>query len=247
MLNKINEFVLPKSVMKIAETVCSADHSSSSFKLRPPHLLIPMDSGNGRSSLIDELTDYYQNFDAIEFSSRDHYLEFKLTGKALNIDEILLEIKENAEYKNHYRGIVAFDTDNLVPKLTDTLSDKFFEMVSKVKRYATIVIFVPVDCSKKNLELITSKIGVSLKLLPPVEYSQNDYANVFFEHLPFVDMNLTRTNITKQTITDYIFQSFVRPTMCSVIELAESMTFNESELKKLFGKSEQEIGRGEIK
>jgi len=243
MLNKINDFALPKSVTKIAETVCNATRSSSNSILRPPHLLIPIDSGNGRSSLINELTNYYQKFDAIEFSSRDHYLEFKLTGTVGNINDTHAEIQENAEYANHYRGVVAFDTDRLLPKLSDTLGDKFFEMVGKVKRYATIVIFVPVDCPKKSLDFISSKIGFRLSVLPPVEYSLNDYAKVFFDNFPFSGVDLPRNiNIPRQAIADYIDRSFTRPTMRDVIELAESMAFNENEYKKLNGKFEHEIG-----
>ena len=242
MLNKNNEFVLPKAVTKVIKTVCNARNSHKSSKLRPPHLLIPIDSGDGRSSLINALTDCYDTFGVIEFSSRDHYMEFKLIGTVGNVNDTYREIQENAEYSNHYRGIVGLGFDALLTRLNEVVAEKVFDMIDKVKRYATIVIFVPSDCSKKNLDIIASKIGVSLRLMPAVEYSANEYASVFFDYLPFDEKSITRYITAKQAVTEYITEALVHPTMRGVIELAESMVFNESAIKKLFGKSEIERG-----
>ena len=247
MLNKINEYALPQAVIKIVETVCNGDYSQRKSKPRPPHLLIPMNRGDGRSSVINTLTEYYETFDAIKFSSRDHYLELTLTGTVENVKYTHIEIQENIEYANHFQGVIAFNIDSLLQKLSDVAAEKFFEVVDKVKRHATLVIFVPADCSQKNLDLIASKVGASLIQIPPVKYTANDYAQVFIDQLSLPTMLLSRNSGKKQAVANYITQELPNPTMRKVIELSESMVFNEFAYKKLFGISTSEIERGDLK
>ena len=247
MSNKSSELPLPQAVMKIIVNIRNLDYSKQNSKPRPPHLLIPMNSGDGRTSLINTLTEYYETFDAIQFSSRDHYLELTLTGTVENVKHTHIEIQENIEYSNHYQGVIAFNIDSILQKLNDIVAEKFFEMVEKVKGHATLVIFVPADCQEKHLDLIASKVGASLIQIPPIVYNTNDYTQVFIDHLSSPTMLLPRNSGKKQAVADYITQVLPRPTMRKVIELSESMAFNESAYKKLFSKSVSEIERGDLK
>lgn len=242
MKNKAIQFVLPPTVEKIVETV------STNRNVRPPNLLIPLDSGNGRSSLVSALTEGYEKSRAIEFSSRDHFMEFKLSGTVGNINDTYAEIRENAEYANHFRGIVAFEVDTLLTKLTDTIGDKFFEMILNVKRHAVVILFIPADCSKKSVDLILDKGGKSFIHIPPVIHSDLVYATAFRRWLSRSVSEIAADQIPTETIVSYLKKSLTHMTMKNVHELADSMAFEYSaKLKQIFAKEEAVAVKGDIR
>jgi hypothetical protein len=138
-------------------------------------MLIPLDSGNGRSSMVLYAAERFRESNALKFSSRELCLEFKLTGTERNIDEICLEIRENSEYANQYQGVVAFDMDALLPELEhkDGVCGKFFEMAKRVGRHAMLMLYVPADCPQKKLDRIASEFGAGLQVLDAIVPTTN--------------------------------------------------------------------------
>jgi len=227
------ESKLPQSVAQILNIVCESNESGH---YQPPNLLIPINSGNGRTHIVRTIADFYHEHDARSFSSRDYYLEFKLSGTVTNINETHLEIQEYAEYANHYNGVVALDIDALLPHLNDMIGEKFFNMANSVKRHATIIIYVPADCQTRQIDVISNKIGASLRPLNPIEPSSGDMVRVFLKNMSQKNLKEHITTLDskerEQVIAEFISE-IPHPSMRKIIELAKSMPFNAEAYKKL--------------
>jgi hypothetical protein len=233
-----DNYMLPQPVAEIVDAVCNRGKSRP-MKFQPPHLQIPMDSGNGRTNILRAITARYYEYGVRDFSSRDHYLEFKMSGTVSNVYSVHAEIQGAAEYSNHYKGSIGFCIDDLMPLMKDAVGDKFLEMANIVRRHATLIIFTPSD-SRKHFDIIADKIGVSLLSLPSVNPSGHDMAKIFYDNLPqkALDGQPFCLDFEKheQAIVEFITETIPRPTMRTVIETAEAMHFNAETCKALIEK-----------
>jgi len=233
-----NHFIypkLPQQVKEIVTAVCSYKETDKT-KSNPVHLLIPLDSGNGRTSITQTITEQYHDYKAINFSSRDLYLEFKLNGTVTNIYETDIAIQECAEYCNQFHGVVAMDIDALLPHLHDTAGSKFFDLILKIKSHCTLIIYTPSHCPQKQIDLMAAKIGVSLQPVPAVKISTSHMTKVFYENLP-QQMQDAQPEKYENTIAEFISQNIPNPTLSAAIETAASMAFNTALCQKLLGKT----------
>lgn len=235
--------VLPEQIALFVENVCNQQKKYNT-PAPPPHMLIPLNGGCGRSRLTRIVANHYYHAKACVFSSRDIFLDFTLRETVYRIYEVEAEIKSNSEYANNFHGVVALNIDALLPHLNEAAGNKFFELVENVKHYSTVLIFVPSDCSKKHLDMITEKVGLSIQSFPPITYTDEDYARFFYTFLPtsiFPKPNLPlltcKTNDNcfekyRDRIIDYIARKVRNKTIKNVKEAAEAVFFSD-EAKEL--------------
>jgi hypothetical protein len=180
---KADHLALPEQIAAFVEGVCEKQgiHGTA---IRPPHMLVPLDSGNGRSHMGRIIASRYYDTKACSFSSRDIFLDFTVSGTVQSINETSIEIQTSAEYSNHFSGVIALDIDAVLPHLSDASGARFFELVSKIKEHATLILFVPADCSRKNIDLIAGKVGISMTSFPPISFSDEELTRFFCGFLP---------------------------------------------------------------
>ena len=245
-----NKPALPETVAGFVENVCQKQGARAS-PICPPNMILPFDSGNGRSRMARIIAKRYFDAKACAFSSRDILLEFTFKETVQHIYEVDAEIQANAEYANDYRGVIAFCIDALMPHLGEAAGNKFFELAEKVKRTAMLIIYVPADCSRKHIDLITGKIGISMKAFPAIAYSDEDLARFFCGFLPSA-INPSKTSKgsvapkNMERVIEYISQNVRRKTIKNIKEAAESTFFDDDAREKLFGKPARKKESGVI-
>jgi len=230
MLNHRTRDDLATLLEPIAEFVKNVCNKQKHYKstLRPPHMLIPINSGDGRSYLARIIANEYYKTKACVFSSRDIFLEFTLKETIRCIHEIDAEIQSSAEYANDFHGVIALDIDALIPNLGDKSGNEFFELVRKIKEHAVVISFVPADCSKNRLDMITEKIGMDIKTFPTIFYSEVEYAKFFHKFLPstiILERGEDGFDKYKERINAYISKNVSTKTIKSIKEASEVVFF----------------------
>lgn len=91
------------------ESVCANAHLYKRCGKKPMHLIVPLDSGNGRTTFVEFLTDMYKKHGILSFTSGlDDYVEVTLDGSSTNkIAQAFSTIQEAAIYDNFYRNVAA--------------------------------------------------------------------------------------------------------------------------------------------
>ena len=237
---------VPEVVATFANSVCEKQQRYGISAL-PPHMIIPLASGNGRSHTARSIARQYYEANALKFSSRDICLDFSLKETVQRVCEIDADIQTNSEYAGDFCGVITFDLDALIQRIRELPGNKFFELVAKIKKNATLIIFVPVDCTQNNIDYIAEKIGAGVKVFPPIMYSDEDFARLFYEFLPS-EIVLAKSDDDFQNVKghigDRIIKTLRNKTIKNIKEAAEAIFYNDELRESIFGKSEKskEIG-----
>lgn len=175
---------LPEPIAAYVENVCRKSRLyKSSFK--PAHCIIPADSGNGRSHIAQIVSRCFCEQNVCLFSSRELFLEFAVNGSIQNIHEVDASIQAHAEYSREYHGVVVLCLSNdMLAQLHENAGSKLFQLVRKIKEHAVLFIYIPADCNSKHIELIANNVGVGTHTFPPISYSDEQLARLFYDFLP---------------------------------------------------------------
>ena len=242
-----NRLDLPESIYAFVEDVCRKQVQFKSTAL-PPTMLIPCDSGNGRSHITSIIANRYHDANICAFSSRDIFLDFTLKETVFSVYEADAEIQANAEYANDYAGVVAFNIDALISQLNNAAGCKFFELAAKVKKTAVLCIFLPADCSAKHIGMISEKIGAGSKIFPAIGYSKEELAGFFYKFIPkelkahpmeepfssFLD--ISGFDKYRDRISAYIAHNIRDTTIKNIKRSAESLIFNDEAINEIFAR-----------
>ena len=136
------------------EKVCSEAYLYNQGRLRPPHLIMPLDPGSGRTTCIEYMTDMYKNHGIIPFSGLDDYIEVVLDGSPQQIKKTFDFIDRSADYKNEYTNIIGMDISNIANHLNETHLTEFISNVTRICENACVVFFIHSIPSKNEEKLI---------------------------------------------------------------------------------------------
>lgn len=82
---------------KEIESTCSNAHMYKRCGLRSNHYIIPLDSGSGRTTLIEYMTDMYKEAGVLSFSSGlDDYIEIAFDGTLQQLKQAFADIDSAA-------------------------------------------------------------------------------------------------------------------------------------------------------
>src|SRR5699024_10613320 len=89
--------------------------------LRPCHLIIPLDSGYGRTTLVEYMATVYKEYGVLDFtSSLDDYIEITFDGTLPQLRAAFGLICSAAEYANAYENIISMDISALATHAGET-------------------------------------------------------------------------------------------------------------------------------
>lgn len=238
--------MLPANISAFVEDLCttpSRNTTSSSL----PHMIIPINSGDGRSYMTRLIASEYAKNKIRSFSSRDIFMEFSLDETVQRINEVDAELQSCAEYANEYQGLVALNADKLLHGLNDSVGKRFFELVTKIKAHSTVIIFVPAKCEEIHIDTIAKNMGMNTKRFPAIFYSANDYAKFFFDLLPQEMQPRKLAPSLAGFVKDYRFAEYKNqilsflegsihaPTIKKIKECAEAVAYDPKAKAQIFG------------
>ena len=158
---------------KEIESTCSNAHMYKRCGLRPKHYIIPLDSGSGRTTLVEYMTDKYKEAGVLSFSSGlDDYIEIAFDGSLQQLKQAFAAIDSAAVYTNEYCNIIGMDISGISAHLGETQLSEFMRNCKRVCEHAlsSLSIRLPTGTKKSSWKscakpLITSSVSKS-NLIP---------------------------------------------------------------------------------
>lgn len=138
-------------------------------KIVLPDLLWIMNSGVGRTNLLNHLAEYlYSKGNLMDFSGNVKFFEFVLNQETnvATVNEIqrfMDSVTKAAGFRNSFRGIVCVDVDEWVDSCEDKLFTSFLELLASHSEEWMIVLSISED-KGKNCENFISHISAYLRI-----------------------------------------------------------------------------------
>lgn len=125
-------------------------------RIKPPHLIIELDSGCGRTTCVQYIADMYREHGVLTFTSGlDDFLEITVDGSSpQKIRDGFAAFSSAAVYENDYSGIAALDITDMANYLNSTQLNEFLNRIIHLCGTAVCVFFVSSRPSPKEEQLI---------------------------------------------------------------------------------------------
>lgn len=110
------------------EKICSEAHVYKQCGLRPPHLAIQLDSGSGRTTILEYMTDCFSETGVLDFNrSLDDYIELTFDGTLQQLKQSFNTIDSAAVYTNGFCNIVGMDISAISQHLGEVQCTEFLK------------------------------------------------------------------------------------------------------------------------
>jgi|GEM_PF-4502758 len=187
-MRSIREPIGLDEAVKSIKKNCLSGAAYRKFKFKPAHVIFRLNDGQGRSRLVEYMTDMYEAAQVIDFSSGlDPCLEFKLSGTYDDFRRFIKAVEDAAVFRNEYTGIIALDITALYNHRQESQWMDFWGAVKEISKYAYLVFFVSKEDTKCNNSLIGE---IKRNIFNVEEVAISDYTAVNY------------ADIIKQFITD---------------------------------------------
>jgi len=242
---------LPEPIEEFVANVCEQRKRNTNSFLPP--CIIPVDAGNGRTTIMKEITNMLENAEVMEFSSHKnhcHEEQLKATIESINYVEKLLQYSSFATYTNEFQGIITLAINSLLPHLSDAVGDRFFRLAKRMqageaKGQRLLIIFVPSVTNQRQIELISNKLGIRTKVFDPVKYDDEYLARLFYDVSTANSKAIIKFEDCKKHILSYIQDGAYEKTLKNIVDSAEEVK-DEDELFNSIYKAPKKSEKGKV-
>ena len=147
----------------------------------PPHYIVNINAGDGRTTLLEYMADMYKNSDVMDFySGLDDFIEIKFDGTFSQFKKAEGEIDSAAVYYNSYRGIIGIDASALAVHKNETQWTEYLNLVKEIAKDAIIVLFILQQPTKNDLFVAeeTMKVVDNMEMVNVEPYSIDELASI---------------------------------------------------------------------
>lgn len=186
------------------EKVCANPYPYKISGIKPPHFAVGIDPGNGRTTILEYISDMYKENGVIDFTGGiADYAEITLDGTLQQLNSCIDIVKHSADYTNGvFKGVVGFDATKLSGHQNETQAKEFETFFEDVSDSAVIVLFTPVNMTATELrytDKIKSKLADVINFGNCV-YSDTDYTEIILRYLEDSGVNFVRSKLMTGTL-----------------------------------------------
>ncbi len=189
---------------------------------KPNSLILQMDSGEGRTAIMEYAISTFKELSTLDFSSgRDDYIECDFDGSLQNYKNCMAQIDDAAEYGNHYKGGIAVNCSLIANHYSEKHYEDFINRFSEICDSAWVVFFFS-SLPSRNEEKLMNKLREKIKHITFIgyePYTEIDLAHIFLSKLNSFGINFSpKREITKLVVE--LFKSCSISTVKQTTELA---------------------------
>lgn len=186
------------------ETVCANPHPYKISGIKPPHFSLGIDPGNGRSTILEYISDMYKEKGVIDFTGGiADYAEITLDGTLQQLNSCMNIVKHSADYTNGvFKGVVGVDATKISGHQNETQAKEFEAFFESLSDSAVIVLFTPVNMTAAELryiEKIKSKLSDLIDFGNCV-YTDTDYTEIILRYLEDSGVDFVRSKSMFDTL-----------------------------------------------
>lgn len=165
----------PVGLHEVCEAVENVIKNAQVYKkcgLKPNHLLVNLDSGSGRTTLVEYIKNMFKATNVLGFKSGiDDYIEFEFDGTLQQMRTVFSEIDSAAVYANEFKDLIAIGISEVANHLNEVQYTEFIAKMKSVCEQALVIFFVH-STPSKNEERLIEKITNNIKNVEKVYVSK---------------------------------------------------------------------------
>ena len=144
--------------------------------VKASHFAVNLDPRNGRTTLLEYISDMYKQSDIIAFTGGvDDYLEITLDGSLQQLKAAIREVKDAAFYTNgKYTGVVGIDPVAIASHQNETQYGELMSFIDELNESSVVVLFSPTKMTPTEEKFIAK---VKSKLEGVVDFGQITYSD----------------------------------------------------------------------
>jgi len=245
---------------KEIENTCRNAHMYKRCSLRPKHYIVPLDSGSGRTILVEYMTDMYKESGVLSFTGGlDDYIEITFDGTLQQLRQAFATIDSAAVYANEYCGIIGMDISNISAHLGETQLTEFMKNCKRVCESASVIFFVhttPSRNEEKLLEKLCETVD-NIKRLEVKPYTKEDICALTIKMIKEHGIEIKNENTFRAILVDMASEfriSRVKDAILTADELVRFADFSgftpavdENSLKSMITGWHNDAERSEMK
>ena len=210
------------------EAVCANARLYRMGCKKPANLILPLDPGNGRTTLTEFVTDMYKTHNILGFTSGlDDYVEVTVDGSSTDkIARSFASFQAAAIYENEYRNVAAVDISDVAKYLTGPQLPAFLREAEKLCQTACVLFFVsgdPTPNEEKLVDKLVSHIGQrNIRYIPLSPYTCQDICELTIRSLGDRGISLEEEDSFREGLTALV-EKLGLSTARDALDLAEDM------------------------
>lgn len=192
MINNIKTPIGLGAAVEAVQKVVEHAHTYYHCGLKPPHFIIPLDAGNGQTTLTEYIAASYANADVRSFGGLDLFLEYTLDGSFDQVKKVFADIRACAVYTNDYEGVIAMDIAKLADHINETQTELFLREITKLAASATFIFYIPSTMNRNTASLIAMLHNAldDVELLRVKPYSSEELALIVKDMIASVGVEM---------------------------------------------------------
>lgn len=211
------------------EEICANPQPYKIVGIKPPHFAVGLDSGNGRTMLLEYISDMYKDSKAIDFTGGiDDYVEIALDGSLAQLNSSIELVKHSADYTNGaFAGVVGIDATKLAGHQNETQSKEFESFIEDLSESAVIILFTPTNMTAsevKYTEKIKSKLD-DIICFGDFIYTDKDYVGIMLRSFENSGVEFKFTDSVIDSLVNTV-NDFGIDSVPKAIKLARNLIIN---------------------
>ena len=191
-----------------------------------PNYLIALNAGDGRTFVLEYITDIFTTNKLRNFGGLDEFLEYKLKGTLSQVKQVISDIKINAVYTNDFEGVIAIDISELAEYINEYQTEYFMESIKEIAEHATIIFYYDRNLGKRG-SMLADLIATSLDSVVRIDnchYSSEELAQIVIHNIKSKGIAIKQEEVLEGTITEIIKAKNIQNVKVAN-KLAEQMAF----------------------
>lgn len=192
---------------KEIESTCNKAHMYKRCGLGPKHYIVPLDSGSGRTTLVEYMTDKYKEAGVLSFTSGlDDYIEIAFDGTLQQLKQAFAAIDSAAVYTNEYCNIIGMDISGISAHLGETQLTEFMKNCKRVCEHACVIFFVhttPNRNEEKLLEKLCETVD-NIKRLVVEPYTKEDMCALIVKTVEEHGIEIKHKTVFRGVLADMV-------------------------------------------
>lgn len=177
---------------KVGE-VCANPYPYKFAGMKPPHFAVGLDKGNGRTTLLEYVSDMYRASGVIEFTGGvDDFLEVTFDGSLTQLKAETERVKDSGFYNNgKFKGVISVDAVEISKHQNETQAVEAERFIESINDYAAVILFYPTDMTLSE-ERYMSKLKGKLDNVIDfggMTYTDKECADIVLRHITELGVN----------------------------------------------------------
>lgn len=161
--------------------ICEDAQMYKKCGMKPNHMIINLDNGDGRSTLVEYIMGCFKENGILDFRSGvDDYIEFELDGSLQQMRTVFAQIDAAAVYDNEFNDIIALGVSDIANHLNEVQFTEFISNCKKICDNAFVIFYIhsnPSNAEERLVEKLVSSIS-NIDRIVVSEYTADNLCDI---------------------------------------------------------------------